>query len=57
MDSKTVSLNPFFDLPNDNPLNCHVFCLPNAPSSPYYTLSHFAQKSSKFILDVELYGE
>ena len=36
--------NPFFDLPNKNPLTCHVFCLPNAPSNSYFTLSHFAQK-------------
>lgn len=37
-------INPFFDLPNKNPLTCHIFCLPNAPSNAYYTLSHFAQK-------------
>lgn len=36
--------NPFFELPNENPLTGHFFCLPNAPSNPYYSLSHFAQK-------------
>ena len=36
-------MNPFFDS-NENPLSCHVMCLPNAPSSPYFSLSHFAQK-------------
>ena len=37
-------MNPFFDLSDANPLVCHVMCLPNAPSSPYFSLSHFAQK-------------
>lgn len=37
--------NPFFELPNENPLTCHVMCIPNAPSNSYYTLSHWAQKT------------
>lgn len=36
--------NPFFELPNENPLTCHVICLPNAPSNSFYSLSHFSQK-------------
>lgn len=35
--------SPFFELPNDNPLRCHVFCFPDAPSNPHYSLAHFGQ--------------
>ena len=36
--------NPFFELPNENPLTCHLICLPRSPSNSYYSLSHFSQK-------------
>ncbi|MXV74729.1 glycosyltransferase family 4 protein [Candidatus Poribacteria bacterium] len=41
-------INPFFELPNENPLTCHVMCVPNAPSDAYYTLSHWAQKTRNY---------
>lgn len=40
---KIMIKNPFFELPNNNPLRCHVFCFPGSPASPYYSLAHFAQ--------------
>lgn len=36
-------MSPFFELPNKNPLTCHVFCFPDAPSDPHYSLAHFGQ--------------
>lgn len=36
-------VNPFFQLPNENPLTCHVFCFPGSPANQYYSVSHFAQ--------------
>ena len=40
---ETEMMNPFFQLPNENPLRCHVFCFPGAPANKKYSLSHFSQ--------------
>ena len=37
-------MNHFFDLPNKNPVTCHVFSLDNIPSNPRFSVSPFAQK-------------
>ena len=37
-------VNPFFELPNQNPVTCHVFSLDNTPSNVKYSMSAFAQK-------------
>ncbi|MYK43364.1 MAG: glycosyltransferase family 4 protein, partial [Gammaproteobacteria bacterium] len=39
-----MTLNPFFELPNPNPLRCHVFSLDNVPCNTYYSVSPFAEK-------------
>ncbi|MCY3744459.1 MAG: glycosyltransferase [Candidatus Poribacteria bacterium] len=41
-------MNPFFELPNDNPLTCHVMGTPTAPANPHYVLSHWSQKARNY---------
>lgn len=38
------AMNPFFELPNKNPLRCHVFSLDNVPCNTFYSVSPFAEK-------------
>lgn len=40
-----MKMNPFFDVPNENPLTCHVIGINSAPSNAYYVLSHWSQKT------------
>lgn len=37
-------MNPFFELPNKNPVTCHVFCVDCVPSNTYFSVNPFAQK-------------
>lgn len=41
----TSIVNPFFDLPNETPLACHVFGITSCPANAEFSLSHWAQKT------------